>query len=414
MKKNLLKRDFYELQSHRIMIFSILIPVYNVERYLPQCLESVLSQDYDDYEVILVNDGSTDNGPQICESYAKKDGRIRYLSKPNEGLLLTRRYSLQYAKGEYILFLDSDDYWEPGLLSTLANEIKQDASVDMILYRYKRIRDKGRVIYDDKGIFEDHTIFTPLNKDVFLEEFVSSSRLNTMWSKCVRRDIVDIDADYSMYKDKKGEDLLQSITLIQNAQKILYLDKVLYSYRLSPTGRGRNFKKKYIEDFDVVRTHVYKKLQEMDASASVKRKFLDRYINTLYNFIPSLISSCSSYSDFFSSICNIREFTLYKRIKEECKTQQEPQKNREIINQIESDSWRIKYHVNKLRLITEKWLRKFKHKSEDVMDRIPAIKFDYYRIEGRLGGGQKCMERYCLIECSEDYICLGKYRTVME
>ena len=221
------------------MTFSILVPVYNVEKYLSQCIDSVLMQDYEDYELILANDGSTDKSPQICEYYSKRDSRIRYLSKPNEGLLLTRRFSLQYAKGEYFLFLDSDDFWEPGLLTTLANEIKHDSTVDMILYRYKRIRDKGRVIYEDKGIFADHTIFTPSNKNSFLQEFVSSSRLNTMWSKCVRRDIVDITTDYSGFKDKKGEDLLQSITLIKNANKILYLDKVLYCYRLSLTGKVR-------------------------------------------------------------------------------------------------------------------------------------------------------------------------------
>lgn len=80
----------------------------------------MLAQHYHDYEIILTNDGSTDGSPAICEAYAAKDARIRYYSKQNEGLLLTRRYAIRLAKGEYVLFLDSDDYWAPNLLETVA------------------------------------------------------------------------------------------------------------------------------------------------------------------------------------------------------------------------------------------------------------------------------------------------------
>ena len=99
------------------MRFSVLIPVYNVEKYLDQCLTSVLTQDYSDFEVVLVNDGSTDQSPIICQKYAESDPRVKYYDKNNEGLLLTRRYSIKRASGEYIVFLDSDDYWEPGRVS---------------------------------------------------------------------------------------------------------------------------------------------------------------------------------------------------------------------------------------------------------------------------------------------------------
>ena len=367
------------------MTFSILIPVYNVENYLPQCLDSVLTQDYDDFEVLLVNDGSTDCSAQICEDYAKKDARIMYLSKPNEGLLLTRRYSLQYAKGDYVLFLDSDDYWEPGLLRTLVNAISNDSSVDMILYRYKRIRDNGKLIYEDKGIFPDRTVFTKENKNVFLKEFVSSSRLNTMWSKCVKRSVVDIDADYTMFKDKKGEDLLQSITLIQNATKILYLDNVLYNYRLSPSGRGRNFKLHYVDSFECVREHVWSKLKDMEVSEDVYEAFSNRYAQNLINFLPSIAGSVTSYRAFVDVIKKMGNFPLFQELSKQTIVKGSLSKAVETIG---NKNTRILY----FKLIVNNWinklLREIKHKGEDIVDKWKPIHYDQYRISKKMGGGK--------------------------
>ena len=89
---------------------SILVPIYNVEKYLPRCIESVLSQDFRDYELILVDDGSPDQCPQICDEYAKKDSRIKVVHKQNGGLVSARLAGFMEARGEYLVFLDSDDY----------------------------------------------------------------------------------------------------------------------------------------------------------------------------------------------------------------------------------------------------------------------------------------------------------------
>ncbi len=287
------------------MLFSILIPVYNVEKYLKRCLDSVLCQEIRDFEVILVNDGSTDCSGQICEEYAAKDKRIKYYTKKNEGLLLTRRFSLKNATGDYVLFLDSDDYWDSSLLKELSMEIQTTPDCDLFLFRYRRILDDGRIIYEDKGLFEDRTVFTVDNRSVFLKAFVSSSRLNTLWSKCVMRNVVDIDADYSLFKDTKGEDLLQSIALIQNSKKIMYLDKVLYNYRLSSSGRGRNFKIKYLYDYDSVRSYVFGKLFEMGCDKTILQKFVERYMKIILSTLPRLCVSCSSYKEYCKEINNI-------------------------------------------------------------------------------------------------------------
>ena len=298
------------------MKYSILIPVYNTSKYLRQCLDSVLAQDFGDYEVILVNDGSTDNSEEICNEYVKKDSRIKFYSKRNEGLLLTRRYSLPLSSGEYILFLDSDDYWDSNLLSTIDKILVENANIDIVLYRFRRVRDCGKFISEDNGIFQDGTIFTKETKNEFILKFVESSRLNTMWTKCVRRDIIDIDCDYSIFKDRKGEDLLQSIALIKNCNTIYYTDMVLMSYRLSSNGRGRNFKAKYFDDFEIVREHVYDYLCSMSVNKTVWDSFYKYYYSSLYDMLKSYSSCCSSFDAYKNITNDISRYKLYKQTSE--------------------------------------------------------------------------------------------------
>lgn len=327
------------------MLFSILVPVYNVEKYLPQCIESVLTQDFDDYELILVNDGSTDRSADICKKYAAEDNRIKYYSKSNEGLLLTRRYGIQRAQGEYILFLDSDDFWEKGLLLKLQEEIKNYA-YDLIVFRFKRVTDEGKLVYEDKGIFPDHTSFDEKNKEDFILSFISSSRLNVMWSKCVRRQILDVNADYSIFKDKKGEDLLQSISIVGNAKTILYLDDTLYNYRLSPSGRGRNFKSKYISDYEDVRCFVLSRLREMECSDAIIKAFYIRYIDGLMLYVPSIAKISKGYKKFSSYIEEIRGFPVYKEAAQYVKPDEIADgKHRRLFEMMLKNKSRLIYHL---------------------------------------------------------------------
>ena len=94
------------------MKISVIIPVYNTEKYLKECIESVLAQTYTDLEILLINDGATDSSPQICEAYEKQDDRIKVIHKENGGLSDTRNVGIDQCSGDYVLFLDSDDYWD--------------------------------------------------------------------------------------------------------------------------------------------------------------------------------------------------------------------------------------------------------------------------------------------------------------
>ena len=117
-------------------LISIIVPVYNVEPFISECINSILIQSYKNFELILVNDGSTDNSPTICEQYASKDKRIKVINKANGGLSDARNWGLKFSSGEYVVFLDSDDYWNDcDALFSLYSLLNKYSEVDVVFFR---------------------------------------------------------------------------------------------------------------------------------------------------------------------------------------------------------------------------------------------------------------------------------------
>ena len=134
-------------------MISVIIPVYKVEKYLDECIMSVVSQTYKDIEVIIVDDGSPDSCPQICDNWAKKDSRIRVIHQENAGLSVARNIALEAANGEYIAFVDSDDFIENNLLETINNYIKKEDGIDMVIYSFSYYADgEKRYIIAPNGL----------------------------------------------------------------------------------------------------------------------------------------------------------------------------------------------------------------------------------------------------------------------
>lgn len=125
------------------MKISVIIPVYNVEDYLDECIKSVIMQTYKDIEVLLINDGSTDNSKLICEEYSKRYSFIKVINKKNEGLSHTRNVGIKKSTGDFLIFLDSDDYWEHDFLGDLIKLYNEDKEIDYIFFRYKYFRESN-------------------------------------------------------------------------------------------------------------------------------------------------------------------------------------------------------------------------------------------------------------------------------
>ena len=167
---------------------SIIVPVYNVENYLSQCIDSILNQTLTDFELILIDDGSSDNSPRICDKYAKKDDRILVIHQENTGVSAARNAGMDVARGEYIGFVDSDDWIESDMYEVMLN-IAEKKSLDIVICGIKEVR--GNVInVRENSNYEDIILF-PSNDDLLSDVFARPSKnLGVIWNKIFRKDIV--------------------------------------------------------------------------------------------------------------------------------------------------------------------------------------------------------------------------------
>lgn len=214
--------------------FSILVPVYNVELWIKEAIESILAQDIDDYEVILIDDGSMDNSGKICDEYQKQYPEKFFVThRQNKGLISARREAIQKACGKYCIFLDSDDYLESNCLYTLNNLIESNPDVSMIIYGMSYLYMENGNRLNGQTLFAKTKIFEAERKELYME-LIKSTRLNNLFLKAIDTKLLQQDpTDYTVYFDNSyGEDLLQTLYPITYAEKIICIPDRLYVYRI--------------------------------------------------------------------------------------------------------------------------------------------------------------------------------------
>ena len=244
------------------MKFSILVPVYNVEQYLEQCIYSVFNQTFQDFELILIDDGSKDGSGLICDEFAKKyPDRIKVVHKENQGLISARRDGIAHATGNFSIFLDSDDFIEPDLLETLESYLKQDEMLDIVLYSFYYNRD-GKREERKKYIAPNESTWVGDSKKELYEKLLYTADITSIWTKAIRTSILKSDeTDYTQYYGKNmAEDLLQSLYPMTVARRIMFIDKPLYAYRINTESISRSFRPETISKKNTL--HVYEKMLE--------------------------------------------------------------------------------------------------------------------------------------------------------
>ncbi|MDO5397162.1 MAG: glycosyltransferase family 2 protein [bacterium] len=208
---------------------SVIIPVYNAEKYLAETLDSVLNQTFADFEVIAVNDGSKDNSLAILKEYEKKDKRIKVIDKKNTGVSDTRNIGIKNAVGEYVCFVDSDDLLSVSYLQDLYIAAR-DTEADIVMCNYI-------TFYDDKALNQyqnkeyDILVLENSNKDT---AFMKSMNKGIGSSSCNRIIKLSILRNYCIYYDTEmtfGEDMFFNWKAVSVAEKVVYIDKILYFYR---------------------------------------------------------------------------------------------------------------------------------------------------------------------------------------
>ncbi len=275
------------------MKFSIIVPVYNTEKYLKECLDSLINQTYRDFEIILVDDGSTDSSGEICDIYAEQNpDRIKVIHKPNGGLISARITGNKHASGDYILNVDSDDFVSLDLLKTVNEKIEEYDFPDMVIYSFVYNSD-GKTENRKETLSNVDKFFEGESKKRLYECLTSGNLITSIWTKAVKRNIIESNpTDYSEYYDRNmAEDLLQTLYPITESEKILYINVPLYFYRYNPNSISRSVSYEMLDKNNTVHVYYemkrYLKIWDMDNdeyNLRLNAKWLSEAMYTLSRF----------------------------------------------------------------------------------------------------------------------------------
>ena len=228
---------------------TIIVPIYKVETYLRRCVDSILAQTFKDFECILVDDGSPDGCGEICDEYAKKDKRVQVIHKENGGVSDARNVGIDAAKGEYLYFVDADDYLDDCLLETVV-KLLDGNNYEMVCFNFRMINVEGKTIYMSNFPGMEHRISS---ESEYLDFICDKFEFYIGWSPCTRVFKADIIKQHGLYfvdrKEIFAEDLLFVLEYLLYVNKIKVVRNVMYNYAMWEGSYTVNNKETRINEF---------------------------------------------------------------------------------------------------------------------------------------------------------------------
>lgn len=290
------------------MDVSVIIPVYNTEKYLVACIDSILQQDYVSLEIILVDDGSTDTSADICNRYAKKHDNIIALHIQNSGPATAKNKGLKYAQGNYIAFTDSDDRMEPFMLYKMVS-FGNEHDADIICCNYKQIDEQGQISHQN-STYKQYV----LNHEEGLIHFFSKDKIYSQcWTKLYKRQMLldhHIENDSGLLTD---EDFIFNIRAFVHAQTTVIVDEPLYEYTYRTDSLAHAYFKKDISQYidnRVLRVQVTQDAVKNESDAI--REWSTVHIIMYYN---ELLGKVALFPKYYSDkrITNIIDFIKHNK-----------------------------------------------------------------------------------------------------
>lgn len=266
------------------MLISVVVPIYNKEKYIAKCIESLINQDIDDYEIILVNDGSTDNSLGVCEKFAKSNLNIRIVNKENGGVTSARRTGAEVTVGDYILAVDPDDYIQENIFSKF-KEIIEQYSPDVIQYNMLGV-------YADRVVEMPKELIDCTTKQEVVDNYANNyiqGDLNiskTIWAKLIKRELYLHCQKQVPDYISMGDDRLFCLHLYNNAESVRCVRNVHYYYVQNEDSMCHEFSMRKIESKIVFSNEVEKTKYVNDEN----RIYIDKYrLETYIEGIKELI-----------------------------------------------------------------------------------------------------------------------------
>ena len=252
-------------------LITIIIPIYNVEKYLSKCIESVINQTYKNLEIILIDDGSTDSSGIICNQYSKKDSRIKLIHIKNSGVSNARNVGLDNASGDWIVFVDSDDWLEFNFCERLYEIVMNDPSIDIVCSGYKRIyADTVEPINcDKKKIYYNN--YQYLLKLLNVQNGYGFCHMKLIRKECIKK---------IRFNNKivVAEDALFNMQILKNVRKVLQIGEGLYNYRFNENSLVRKYDKNYLKKYLNAMKETYKYIKQ-------EYKYNQEILKNFYNYV---------------------------------------------------------------------------------------------------------------------------------
>jgi len=263
-------------------LISVIVPIYNVEKYLKKSIESIINQTYKNIEIILVNDGSNDSSKDICDYYREKDSRIIVIYQENMGLSEARNTGIEISKGEYILLIDSDDFIDKNMISILYSELKQN-NADISICKYQKVKENEEISKKNS----DKRIIINSKKDLYENQEKDFDLYTVVWNKLYKKDLFK---EIRYPSGKIHEDLFVTYKLLYAAKKIVLIDEYLYAYvQRSGSIMDQKYSKNRLNRLDALYEQIefYSSKNEWDfwfyVIGQYRRFLIEAYIKTKRN-----------------------------------------------------------------------------------------------------------------------------------
>lgn len=268
-------------------MISVVIPVYNAAKYLQRCLASVLCQTYTDIECILVNDGSKDKSVQLCQSFGKKDSRIIVVNKENEGVDKTRFEGLKHASGEFVMFLDSDDWLEKDAVENLMKPMSQ-FEADVVVGQIRNVYHVAFLYLRDwrqKSLKNTNKLISheEMMEDYYLSFFGINILPVSMCATLYRRSVIN-QAQLQPSGLGFGEDLAFNMKLMPYVQKYYMIDKIVYNYRKERWGASPKYLDNWLKNARLLFDSKMQQIKELHYDKAIKWQLIE-YVNYIKTYV---------------------------------------------------------------------------------------------------------------------------------
>lgn len=265
-------------------LVSVIVPVYNVEQFLDACIESIVAQTYQNLEIILVDDASPDRCPEICETWAKRDARIKVIHKQNAGLGMARNTGLDHARGDYVCFVDSDDIVEADMVATCYVAAKVH-SADIVCFGYDRLMTDGsltqaKVPSAPKTVFCGEEVQTHLLPMAICSDIQTGADWNVTLSSCFSMFSLSLirETGWRFVSEREilSEDFYSVFQFYRYIRTAVLIDRVFYHYRANPNSLSRTYR----EDRFEKTCHFYEKMKELSKQFETPELYSDALAGT--------------------------------------------------------------------------------------------------------------------------------------